>query len=807
MNPILSLLAVSFIPVIASIVLHFYFKAERFNDMPYMKKQIIIGIIFGIISILGTELGIPINGAIINIRDTGPLCAAIIFGGPSGIIAGIIGGIERWFAVYWGGGYYTRLACTISTIAIGYISAYVKKYLYDDRMIEGRHAFILGVVCEVLHMLMIFVTNINDIKRAFEFIELCTVPMVLVNSLTLTFSVYFINTLEKTKRDNERKHIPHLSTLFQNLLIWVVLLGLVFTTIFSYIIQNRLSQKETEDLLRLNIEDVVNDLKEQSDESLLSINKLVVDVIEKHPEIPLEEIAERYNVSEINIINERGIITDSNEEKNIGFDMASGEQSSEFLCLLNDQRHFVQEFRPITRDESVLRKYSGYVMGNGFVQVGYGEKEFDRDMKTRISAIVKHRHIGETGNMLIVDGSGRVISSSLSSQESSEKYNIQMNPNDTQDKTVYTLTINSKEYYYMFTTAERYKIYAILPKTEADFSQNLTAYLNQFMQIILSGTLFAAIYFVIKKLVVDNIRSVNQSLSQITGGQLDTVVDVSSSKEFISLSDGINTTVDSLKHFIEEANTRIDNELKYAAQIQESALPSTFPAFPERNEFDIYALMDPAKEVGGDFYDFYMLNKNTLVFLVADVAGKGIPASLFMMRAKTTLKTYAENNVTVADIFTNANYQLCEGNDAGMFVTAWMGFLNLETGELKYANAGHNKPLIRRKDGLFEYLEGPAGFVLAGMEGIVYKEQSTMLEPGDEIFLYTDGVVEATNVDKQLYGDDRLQICANKNIGADSMTLCNIIKEDVDKFYEGADQFDDITELSMQFKKYTTKNN
>ncbi|MBQ1567672.1 MAG: SpoIIE family protein phosphatase, partial [Erysipelotrichaceae bacterium] len=325
-------------------------------------------------------------------------------------------------------------------------------------------------------------------------------------------------------------------------------------------------------------------------------------------------------------------------------------------------------------------------------------------------------------------------------------------------------------------------------------------YLNVLLQTEVFGALFVAIYLIIKNGIVKSIHMINDSLSTITEGNLDTVVDVRNTKEFSLLSDGINTTVDALKRYIAEANERIDTELRYAKEIQISALPTIFPAFPDRSEFDIYAIMDPAKEVGGDFYDFYMIDDETLVFLIADVAGKGIPASLFMMRAKSIIKTFAENKINVADIFTNANYELCDGNDAGMFVTSWIGFLNLRSGELKYANAGHNPPLLRRKDGIFEYLQGPPGFVLAGMEGVAYEEQRTTLEPGDEIFLYTDGVVEATNIDKKLYGEARLQECINEHIGEDSMTLCENIKQDVENFYEGAPQFDDITELSLQFK-------
>ena len=803
MEPVLSLLALAFVPISASLVLYFFFKSEKGKNLSYVTKQIIAGILFGLVSICGTEFGVPFNGAIINIRDTGPLCAGLIFGGPAGIIAGLIGGVERWLAVYWGAGSYTRLACTISTILIGLICFLLKKYIYEDRIPGSFHGFIVGVICEVIHMLMIFVTNMDDTKVAFGYVEACTLPMVIINSFAIGFSIYLIENIARPQRYRERQ-VPHLSTLFQKILIWVVLVGFVSSVGFGSLLQKRLSNKNTADLLRLNIQDVVNDLKDQSNEALLSINRLVVKEIEDNPDYNLEALKKKYNIAEIDLIGKDGVIYDSSEQENIGFDMSSGEQSKEFMILLGITKEFAQEFMPSSRDATILRKYSGVKTDNGFIQVAYGQEEFNKDMAHRLSNIVKHRHIGETGNMLVIDSNGQLISTSTDTAGSN--YDIELNEEDTLEYTKYVGKINGEKFYYMFTDAEGYRIYATIPGAEADFSEKLSTYLTQFLQIIVFGTLFAAIYFVIKSLVVDNIVSVNRSLSNITDGELDTVVDVSSSKEFISLSDGINTTVDSLKHFIEEANTRIDNELKYAAQIQESALPSTFPAFPSRDEFDIYALMDPAKEVGGDFYDFYMVDKKTIVFLVADVAGKGIPASLFMMRAKTILKTYAENNIDVADIFTNANFQLCEGNDAGMFVTAWMGFLNLETGQLKYANAGHNRPLIRRKDGNFEYLQGPAGFVLAGMEGITYKEQSITLYPGDEIFLYTDGVVEATNVDKKLYGDDRLEICANKSIGLDSKQLCEKIKEDVDKFYEGADQFDDITELSLQFKKYYVAN-
>ncbi|MBQ5681882.1 MAG: SpoIIE family protein phosphatase, partial [Peptococcaceae bacterium] len=234
-------------------------------------------------------------------------------------------------------------------------------------------------------------------------------------------------------------------------------------------------------------------------------------------------------------------------------------------------------------------------------------------------------------------------------------------------------------------------------------------------------------------------------------------------------------------------------------------LPSVFPPYPNRKDFSIFASMDAAKEVGGDFYDFYLLDENHLAFLVADVSGKGIPGAMFMMTSKTLIKSYAESGLAVNDIFTQVNAQLCENNEADMFVTAWMGILNLESGLVRYANAGHNPPLVRHKDGSYEYLKGKANFVLAGMEGVRYKEQQLQLQPGDEIYLYTDGVTEAHDSNKQLFGEERLRASLNETAGMTTDEICKKVKKDVDVFQGEAEQFDDITMLCIHWNEVENK--
>ena len=244
---------------------------------------------------------------------------------------------------------------------------------------------------------------------------------------------------------------------------------------------------------------------------------------------------------------------------------------------------------------------------------------------------------------------------------------------------------------------------------------------------------------------------------------------------------------------------RIGAELNIAAQIQADMLPRIFPPFPDRNDFDIYATMDPAKEVGGDFYDFYMLDDDHLCLVMADVSGKGVPASLFMTIAKTLIKNRAQLGENPAQILYNVNNQLCDGNDAELFVTVWLAIVELSTGKGVAANAGHEHPVIRRKDGTFElvlYRHAPA---VATMEGIRFKEHEFQLNPGDSLFVYTDGVTEATNLDDELFGTQRMLDALNRDPDAMPRQMLQAVRDDIDAFVGSAPQFDDITMMGLKY--------
>ena len=245
-------------------------------------------------------------------------------------------------------------------------------------------------------------------------------------------------------------------------------------------------------------------------------------------------------------------------------------------------------------------------------------------------------------------------------------------------------------------------------------------------------------------------------------------------------------------------SARIETELDLATKIQTSMLPCILPAFPDHENIKLRAVYHPAKEVGGDFYDYFKIDDKRVGVVIADVSGKGVGAALFMTISKTVLKNQLQLGLSPAEALTNANFQLCENNDAGLFVTCWAGVYDTETGVLTYVNAGHNPPVVLRKGEKAEFLKQRRGFVLAGMDGYQYKQEEIQLAVGDEMFYYTDGVTEATNAENKLYGEARLLECldqCSENEVADQLAA---LKEDIDSFVNGAEQFDDITIMAMR---------
>ena len=311
------------------------------------------------------------------------------------------------------------------------------------------------------------------------------------------------------------------------------------------------------------------------------------------------------------------------------------------------------------------------------------------------------------------------------------------------------------------------------------------------------------LFFLLDRLVARRIDEENAALELITAGDLDVRAQAGGTREFESLTNGINETVGALKGWIAEAESRMDAELATAKAIQEAALPRTFPPFPDIPMFDVYASMSAARQVGGDFYDFFLIGDDCnaesgkLGFVVADVSGKGVPAALFMMKAKTQIRDYVGSGMELGEAVTEANRQLCDGNNAGMFVTAWVGVLDYGTGHVDYVNAGHNPPLLWDYKNGWQWMRKRSGPML-GLFDISYRAHSVDCMAGDTFLLYSDGVTEAFDVNEKLYGEDRLMQVAEKGYNLHPRSLLMSVRDDVAEHARGAEQSDDITILTLE---------
>ena len=645
--------------------------------------KILIGLIYGGCSVLSTHYAVDYSQMLLNIRDMGPLAAGLFFDPFSGILAGMIGGIERYIAgTYWGIGSYTRIACSVSTCLAGFLAAGLRVWLFRKKKPSGVFAFILGAMMEVFHMYVVFITHREDMSMALYVVKTCAGPMIVFTGLGLsacsTALRILIGEWQNPFRRMPKDEIP-VSRRFQFWLFIVTSVLLLSNLGFTYALQTQSAIQNARDTLTNAIEDIR----------------------ESYADDP-RRIMESRMLFHVGRDGSYDLITDSiyipaGTHAGTGMNIT---QQKKILDPPENKFFTAQIFGP----ETLCRK-----------------EKLDEDI---------------------------------------------------------TLLVQ-------------------LPSSEIYADRDAQMYEIAFADILLFAVIYTLISQLVQLIVVRNLGMVNASLTKITGGDLNEVVDVRSSSEFASLSDDINQTVDTLKGYIDAAEKRIEQELEFARTIQDSALPKNFD-FP-RNDFEIYATMDPARVVGGDFYDFFQMDQDKIAMVIADVSGKGIPASLFMMRAKTTIRGLVESNGDPADVLYRANNVLCEGNEAEMFVTVWLGIADLRTGMIKCANAGHEYPALRRAGGGYELLKDKHGLALAAMEEMKYRGYEIQMNPGDRLFVYTDGVPEAIDKDGQQYGTDRM-IRALDRAGSGSMrNALAAVQEDLAAFVGDADQFDDITMLNFTY--------
>ena len=334
----------------------------------------------------------------------------------------------------------------------------------------------------------------------------------------------------------------------------------------------------------------------------------------------------------------------------------------------------------------------------------------------------------------------------------------------------------------------------------AEFKTMILKAAIAFVMIVL---LVAVIAYFISRTISKPIVKLTDTVKSTGKGDFDKKSDIDTRDEIGDLARGFNKMQDDLKLYTENLKTvtadkeRISAELNVATQIQADMLPRIFPPFPQKKEIDLFASMTPAKEVGGDFYDFFLTDENHLALVIADVSGKGVPAALFMVISKTLIKNRAMQGGTPALILADVNNQLCESNDADMFVTCWLGICDLSTGIITAASAGHEFPAVCGPDRRFDFLKDKHGFVLAGMEDARYRDYEIQLERGGSLFVYTDGVPEATAANGEMFGADRLLAALNRRPDRKPEEFIKEVGSAVKEFTGKEPRFDDMTMVGL----------
>ena len=541
----------------------------------------------------------------------------------------------------------------------------------------------------------------------------------------------------------------------------------VLATAIVAVVSWRAASSKTSALLEYATFDVNSTFEETVDQILDHVGSSIVHELGTARPVPFDTVvgmAKARDLDELNIVRADGLIVGTSDPsvRDSPTNMNNGEKSREFQCLAGGgERVYSQPFRRSIVDSSIVRKYLGVAFpdGSGYVQLGYDEKRCAADFDIRFTRMFDGWDIGVDGFYICSRISDDVIVADAK-EAGIEGKNIAdiglaaetLPPPETEfSRTVLGIRCRCRE-----TIFGGHRVIACVPWTEF-FAQATIAAAATAVVLLAVFAAFGAL--------IARIRRAQAKLAEMR----------------------------------EAEDRRRAADLATAKTIQVSALPMVFPPFPGCLQIGLYATMDTAKEVGGDFYDYCFVDHDKLAVLVADVSGKGVPAAMFMMKAKSILRGCLNSKGSLSAAMTKANAMLSQYNDAEMFVTAWIGVLNVRTGALEYVNAGHNPPYIRRAEGTLETLDGVSGMFLAGMDDTRYTQLETRLSKGDLLFLFTDGVTEANNSAGAMFGEERLENLLRK---ADPVPekVCEEVRSAVAEFTGAAPQFDDMTMLALRYR-------
>ena len=563
-------------------------------------------------------------------------------------------------------------------------------------------------------------------------------------------------------------------------------LAVVYLAIIAvvWIFQDKAASGDLDDLLQCSVDAAIDTIDYNVEPEALRIARSLVYTLGSPEKASSEELARSakiFEVEEINVADRRGVVIASNVRANLGFDFAASEKTAEFAALTNGVGYCCPKFRRSMSGggKSAWLKYVGVPFPQGgFVQVGHTYTDFRRRLDYMLGRLMNDYPAGEDGYYLLVDRQkGDIVSGLKPYMQGKMLVESGIDPkafgdDDYVEDTILPYHISARPHPFVVFGAEEGETFeAFVYRLRLDFAPEMDVY------VVLSRDEV----FYTRNRVLAMTMIILAAVFLIGGGLFLKVLQQ-------------HALVEAL-HEKEDQKRRQD--IKMASNIQHAALPVKFPDLPNAL---LFATMRAAKDVGGDFYDFERLGDGRLLVVCADVSDKGIPAAMFMMRSKSVIRAEVEAKPTLVEAVTAANASLADGNeDPVMFVTAWIGVLDLKTGEMEYVNAGHNPPYLRRSDGSLEPLKEKRGLVLAATDFARYRSAQVVLREGDTLFLFTDGVTEANDAKGALYGESRLEKLLSESAEESPEALCRKVVASVDAFAAGVPQADDITVMALAF--------
>ncbi len=536
-------------------------------------------------------------------------------------------------------------------------------------------------------------------------------------------------------------------------------------------------------------------LMRNNDEMALARARAIAEIIRLNPatltdQEVLQGLCNDLGAEQVAITDEKGVVLAAVPISYKGFDLSTDRDATQFLpCIDTPGYEYIQ--REGEQLKSTGLQYVGVHRQDapGLIRVGFRPQYEQRAREaTAYGRLAATHRLGSTGRIIAFRG-GAPLNREALPGPAADFLSMPLG-------TLQRMTFNGKEHFVYAKERKGFRLVGIVPLR--DFYpaglRNLRSRL--IANSIVLAAVFALVSFLLQRLVINRIAHVNETLRRIAEGDADARVDVVSSPEFVRLSTGINSMLDSIKVMNDQSRERMKKELELARFMQRATLPE---ASPEHSDFELQASLLPAATVGGDFYDFFMADDDHLTFMLAAVSGTGVPAALFMMRSLSIIRSFARTGREPSTVLSSANRALCEGRTADMYVSLFYGSLELSTGVLTCVNAGHEPPLLQRLGGAYAELSLSRSPVLGAVEGVPYRSQQMQLAPGDRIFLYTKGLLAAQNTNKEAFGMARI-LTALEGEAPTLADLPNLVRKALRRFTQDAPQEHDITLLALEYQ-------